>query len=136
MRPRFEQYRPNRSRSRVAFVLHLRGEKTSSNFFMSVRSGSTPVNIVTRTIWVQFPAGVRPTLEHNLSRLQWIPAALSPELKRVGREADHAPPSSAEVKTTWSYTTIPPHIFMALCLVKRRIHLHVKGKGKVVPVLN
>jgi hypothetical protein len=27
---------------------------------------------------------------------------------RPGREADHSPPSSAEVKKAWSYTSTPP----------------------------
>jgi hypothetical protein len=30
--------------------------------------------------------------------IQWVPGALSVRVKRVGREADHSPPSSAEVK--------------------------------------
>jgi hypothetical protein len=30
--------------------------------------------------------------------IQWIPEALSMEVKRPGREADHSSPSSAEVK--------------------------------------
>jgi hypothetical protein len=33
--------------------------------------------------------------------------ALSPRLKRPGREADHSPPISAEVKNTWIYTSTP-----------------------------
>jgi hypothetical protein len=42
----------------------------------------------------------------------------SPGLKRPGREADHSPPASAQVKKTWAYTaTTPPYIFMAWCLV-------------------
>jgi len=28
-------------------------------------------------------------------------------VKRPGREVDHSPPSSAEVKKAWSYTSIP-----------------------------
>jgi hypothetical protein len=31
----------------------------------------------------------------------------SPGVKRPGREADHSPPSSDEVKNEWSYTTPP-----------------------------
>jgi hypothetical protein len=31
-----------------------------------------------------------------------------PGVKRPGREADHSPPSSAEVKNEWSYTSTPP----------------------------
>jgi hypothetical protein len=30
--------------------------------------------------------------------IQWVPGALSLGVKRPGREADHSPPSSAEVK--------------------------------------
>jgi hypothetical protein len=39
--------------------------------------------------------------------IQWVPRALSLGVKRPGREADHSPPSSAEVKNAWSYTSIP-----------------------------
>jgi hypothetical protein len=46
--------------------------------------------------------------------------ALSLGVKRPGREADHSPPSSAEVKNAWSYTSIPQYVFMAWCLVKHR----------------
>jgi hypothetical protein len=37
----------------------------------------------------------------------------SPGLKRQGREADHSPPTSAEVKKMWIYTSTPPYVFMA-----------------------
>jgi hypothetical protein len=37
--------------------------------------------------------------------------------KAAGREADHLPPSSAEVKNAWSYASIPQYSFMAWCLV-------------------
>jgi hypothetical protein len=40
--------------------------------------------------------------------------------KAAGREADHSPPSSAEVKNAWSYTSTPQYAFMAWCLVKHR----------------
>jgi hypothetical protein len=43
-----------------------------------------------------------------------------PGVKRPGREADHSPPSSAEIKNAWCYTSIPEYVFMALCLVKHR----------------
>jgi len=38
---------------------------------------------------------------------------LYPEVKRLTGEADHSPPSSVEVKNVWSYTSIPPHVFMS-----------------------
>jgi hypothetical protein len=34
----------------------------------------------------------------NLGTIQWVPGALSLGVKGPGREADHSPPSSAEVK--------------------------------------
>jgi hypothetical protein len=46
--------------------------------------------------------------------------ALSPGVKLPGREADHSPPSSAEVKNAWSYTSTSPFVFIAWCLVKYR----------------
>jgi hypothetical protein len=45
----------------------------------------------------------------------WVPAALSLGVKRPGREADHSPPSSAEVKNAWSYTPLPQYAFKARC---------------------
>jgi hypothetical protein len=40
-----------------------------------------------------------------------------PGIKQPGREADHSPPSSAEVKKEWSYTSTAPFVFMAYCLI-------------------
>jgi len=40
----------------------------------------------------------RPALAPTQSPIQWVPGALSLELKQPGREADHSPPSSTEVK--------------------------------------
>jgi hypothetical protein len=52
--------------------------------------------------------------------IQWVPGAHSPGLKRPGLEADYSPPTSAEVKNMWIYTSTPPYAFMAQCLVKHR----------------
>jgi hypothetical protein len=40
--------------------------------------------------------------------IQWVPGALSLGVKRPRREANHIPPSSAEVTKAWSYTSTPP----------------------------
>jgi hypothetical protein len=40
-----------------------------------------------------------------------------------GREADHSPAPSAEVKDARSYTSTPPYVFMVLFLIKDRISL-------------
>jgi hypothetical protein len=40
--------------------------------------------------------------------IQWVPGALSPGVKRLGREADHSPPTSAEVnKNVYLYIHSP-----------------------------
>jgi hypothetical protein len=55
----------------------------------------------------------RPDLGPTQPPIQWVPGALSPGVKRPGREDDHSPPTSAEVKNTWIYTSTPPYVFMA-----------------------
>jgi hypothetical protein len=44
--------------------------------------------------------------------------------KRPGREADNSPPSSAEVKNAWSYTSTPQYDFVAWCSVKAQGQLY------------
>jgi hypothetical protein len=45
--------------------------------------------------------------------IQWVTGALSSGVKLPGREADHSPPTSVEVKNTWIYTSTPPYALMA-----------------------
>jgi len=45
-------------------------------------------------------------LEPTQPPIQWVAGALSLGVKRSGREADHLPPSNAEVKNAWSYKTL------------------------------
>jgi hypothetical protein len=45
-----------------------------------------------------FSTSSRPVLGSTQPPIQWVPGALSPGVKRSGREADHSPPTSAEVK--------------------------------------
>jgi hypothetical protein len=51
--------------------------------------------------------------------IRWVSGTLSLGIKRPGREADHSPLSSAEVKNAWSYTSTPQYAFMAWCSVKK-----------------
>ncbi|PNF23996.1 hypothetical protein B7P43_G09283, partial [Cryptotermes secundus] len=46
-----------------------------------------------------------------------VPGSLSSEVKRPGREADHSPPTSAEVKKIWIYISTSPYPFMAYSLI-------------------
>jgi hypothetical protein len=70
--------------------------------------------------------------------------SLSPEVKRLGREADHSLSSSAEVKNTWSYISTYPYFFKAWWLVRHKDNLTftlisvvivVIIKSEVVPAL-
>jgi hypothetical protein len=70
-----------------------------------------------RSSRVRFPAGAGNfSLHHRVQNgfgshsasYPVVPGALSLEVKRPGREADHSPPSSAEAKNAWSYTFTPP----------------------------
>jgi hypothetical protein len=59
-----------------------------------------------------FSVSSRPALRPTQSPIQWVPRALSPTVKRQGREADHSTPTSAEVRKMWIYTSPPPYAFM------------------------
>jgi hypothetical protein len=43
--------------------------------------------------------------------------------KWPGHEANHLPTSSVEVKNTWGYTSTPPCIWIAWCVIKHQEHL-------------
>jgi hypothetical protein len=60
-----------------------------------------------------FSTSSRPALVPTQPPIEWVRGALSPEIKRQGREADHLSPTSAEVKKMWIYTSIPPYALMA-----------------------
>jgi hypothetical protein len=59
-----------------------------------------------------------PPLGPTQPPVPWVPGTLSLGVERPGREADHSPPSSAEVKNAWNYNSTPQYTFMAWCLVK------------------
>jgi hypothetical protein len=54
-----------------------------------------------------FSKSSRPALRFTQSLIQWVPGALYSGVKRPGREVDHSPPTSAEVKKMWVYTSTP-----------------------------
>jgi hypothetical protein len=48
--------------------------------------------------------------------MQWVVGAPSPQVKRQGREADHSPPSSADVKNGGIILILPlPHVSSRPC---------------------
>jgi hypothetical protein len=69
------------------------GERFSSFHVVQTGSGVHPAS---------FPMGTR---------------ALFPALKRPGRENDHSPLTTVEVKKTWIYTSTHPYVIMAKWLI-------------------
>jgi hypothetical protein len=59
-----------------------------------------------------FCTSAKPALVPTQPSIQ-VPAALSPGVKRPGREADHSSPTSAEGKKMWVYTSTPSYALMA-----------------------
>jgi hypothetical protein len=54
-----------------------------------------------------YSTAARPALEPTQPPIQWVSGALSPGVKRPGREVDHSPPSGAEVKTGGPIPPLP-----------------------------
>jgi hypothetical protein len=55
-----------------------------------------------------FTTAFRPTQGPTQPPIQCVPGALSLGVERPVREADHSPPSSAQVKNAWNYTSTHP----------------------------
>jgi hypothetical protein len=54
-----------------------------------------------------FSTASRPILGLTQLPIEWLPGALSLWVKRQGRESDHSPPSSAEVKKGGAIPPLP-----------------------------
>jgi hypothetical protein len=63
----------------------------------------------------------RPALGSTQRLIQLVPGAIAQGIKLPGREADHSPPFSAEVKNEWNYTSTPQYVFMAWCLINGHV---------------
>jgi hypothetical protein len=59
----------------------------------------------------------RQTPEWTQPSIQWVPGALSQEVKRPGHENDYSPPLSAEVRNGGATSPLPTYIFMAWSLI-------------------
>jgi hypothetical protein len=68
---------------------------------------------------ISFSMSSRPALGPTHHPIQCVSGTLSPGVKRPGCEADHSPPTNAEVKKIWIYTSTPPYASMAWCLIKK-----------------
>jgi hypothetical protein len=70
----------------------------------------------------------RPTPEPTQPPIQWVPGALFLGVKRLGREADHSPPSNAEVKNGEAIPPLPPHLHGFV--------LNSLSRGTIVPYVS
>jgi hypothetical protein len=59
-----------------------------------------------------FSTSSRPALGSTQLPVQWVPGALSSRVKWLGHEADHSPPTSAEVEEMWFYISTSPYVFI------------------------
>jgi hypothetical protein len=57
-----------------------------------------------------FATASRPALGPTQTPIELVPEALTLGVKQPGREADHSPKSSAEVKNGWSYISTLIHL--------------------------
>jgi hypothetical protein len=71
----------------------------------------------------------KPALGSNQPPIQWVSGILSSGVKQQGCEADRSRPTSDGIKKTWVYTSTPPYIFMAQCLIS-----YVQGQVYLLPV--
>jgi hypothetical protein len=58
--------------------------------------------------WRLLSKSSRRALQSTQPPIQWVPGSLSAVVKRPGREADHSPPASSEVKKMWIYISNLP----------------------------
>jgi hypothetical protein len=56
--------------------------------------------------------------------IQWVPGAITMEVKRPGRDADHSPQSGANDKKCVELYIHPRYVLTVRCLIKQCIHVH------------
>jgi hypothetical protein len=109
----------NRSAVQNIFMKHTRSLSRSRDISVGIATGyglddrggrSSSLGRVKNFL---FSTSLRPALGSSQPPIKWVPRALSPGVKRQGCQTDHSPPTSAEVKKIWTYTSTPPYVFMA-----------------------
>jgi hypothetical protein len=79
---------------KICHFVYINGARIETDYLLDNRGVGVRVPVGSRI----FSTSSRPALGSTELPIQWVPGALSPGVKRQGREADHSPPISAEVK--------------------------------------
>jgi hypothetical protein len=102
-------------------LLLLRDRDSSVSIVTRLRTGRPGFNSRQELrIFLFFTAGCPYRLVAHPTSYPMNTGVISQGLKRPRREADHSPPSSAEVKNAWSCTSTHQYVFMAWYLIKHR----------------
>jgi len=74
----------------------------------------TVIAAVAQLVWTGFDSlpRIQTGSGTHLTYYERVTESPSPGEKRLGLEADHSPPSVAEVKNAWSYTSTPAYVFI------------------------
>jgi hypothetical protein len=95
--------------------MHCRYTSVSTEINLQVAPPRSPGSISGRSKkFFLFSINSRPSLRSTLPPIQWTPEAVSPRVKRPGREADQSSPSSTEIQLYLH----SPCVFKTLCLIK------------------
>jgi hypothetical protein len=85
-----------------------------------------------RRIGVRFPAASRQALGHIQPLIWRVPGAIRMGIKHPRSGTDHSPPFTDEIKYAWGFTSTPPHVTIAWCLIKHRYKLHLLPLPSIV----
>jgi hypothetical protein len=100
-----------------------------------LRAGRSGVRVPARTANFLFTTPARRGLRSTQHPIQRVPGGSLPGgVKRPGRESDHSPQSSAEVKNAGSLPPLPQYVFMAWCSIKAQGQFYLLPFPKYPPL--
>jgi hypothetical protein len=97
------KYKPKRERIRGSLV------SIATGYGLHDRGVGVRVPVILRISSMSS----RPILGSTQPPIERVPGALSSGVKLPGREADHSPPATAEVKKMWIYISTSSYAFVA-----------------------
>jgi hypothetical protein len=79
-------------------LIHIKNRDSSVSIMAKLRTGLPGFDSRKGQVLFLITIALRLGLRPNQPPIQWVAGALSSEVKRPRREADHSPPSSTEIK--------------------------------------